>query len=332
MRKFKRFTMVLLALIILIGAVGFSSQPAQAASCWRIHVVSYGESLSWIGRWYGVNWVAIAQANGLRYPYTIYPWQRLCIPSGGGRGGYYPPPYYPPYNPPYYPYQPQYTTYGWSFQIIGVVKDNKVTIQAYNFPDNWPFKLAMRNTAGGSWVTISPSLDSGHGGNFKAEIPIPASLHGTPNMALRLVQEKKNGKVFTQSHNFSNIDWWAGSGGYYPGGGYKVHPVYFPGPYYWGNIPTIWIASVVRNSTVTFQTYNYPAGLDFQVLMGPMGTAGINGYYVGTFNSGSGGSMSVTMPVPPQLYNHYQISIRTQNLWSGYYSYNWFYNNTAYDP
>jgi hypothetical protein len=315
MRTFRRFTMVLLALIILFGAVGFSSQPAQASGCWRIHVVSYGESLSWIGRWYGVNWHAIAQANGLRYPYTIYPWQRLCIPSV----------YYPPYPPRPYPPAP---VYGWSFRVVGVVKDNNVTIQAYNFPSNVLFKLAMRDTAGGSWETISPGLDTGRGGNFKAEIPIPASLHGHPSLSLRLTQEKKNGKVFTQSQGFSNIDWWAGAGG----AASKVYPIYFPGPYYWGNIPTIWIASVVRNSTVTFYTYNYPAGLDFQVLMSYMGTRGINGYYVGTFNSGAGGTMAVTMPIPPQLYNLYQISIRTQNLWTGYYSYNWFYNNTAYDP
>jgi hypothetical protein len=63
--------------------------------------------------------------------------------------------------------------------------------------------------------------------------------------------------------------------------------------------------------------------------MGPMGTRG-HGYYVTTFNSGGGGSMTLTFAIPPQLYGAYQISIRTQNQWSGYYSYNWFYNNTTY--
>ena len=99
--------------------------------------------------------------------------------------------------------------------------------------------------------------------------------------------------------------------------------------YGYGCIPTIWIASVNRNSTVTVQTNNFPANTDFQVLMGPMGTHGF-GYYVSTFNSGGGGSMTLTFPIPPQLYGSYQVSIRTQNQWSGYYSYNWFYNNTTY--
>ena len=128
-----------------------------------------------------------------------------------------------------------------------------------------------------------------------------------------------------------------GGGGYYPGpgsgsGGRGV--VYPPSPYpypYYGyrGIPTIWITGVARNSSVTIQTRNFPPNLDFQVLMGPMGTRGY-GYYVTTFNSGGGGSMSLTFPIPPQLYGSYQVSIRTQNQWSGYHSYNWFYNNTTY--
>ena len=100
-------------------------------------------------------------------------------------------------------------------------------------------------------------------------------------------------------------------------------------PWYYGGIPTIWIKAVVRNTSVTFRTHNFPAGLNFDVLMGPMGSAGIGGYYVGSFNSGAGGQFTKTFNVPPQLVNHGRIAIRTQNLATGYYSYNWFYNNTT---
>jgi hypothetical protein len=86
----------------------------------------------------------------------------------------------------------------------------------------------------------------------------------------------------------------------------------------------------VRDNSVTIQTSNFPPGLNFDVLMGPMGTRGVGGYYVGTLYSGTGGSLSATFPIPAQLYGSYQIAIRTQNMPSGYFSYNWFYNNTAY--
>ena len=91
------------------------------------------------------------------------------------------------------------------------------------------------------------------------------------------------------------------------------------------DMPTIWIAGVVRNSQVTIRTHNFPPNLNFDVLMGPMGTRGIGGYYVGNLHSGSGGVMNATFNIPGPLYNHYRIAIRTQNRPTGYYSYNWFY-------
>ncbi|UCG22825.1 MAG: hypothetical protein JSW55_11645, partial [Chloroflexota bacterium] len=101
------------------------------------------------------------------------------------------------------------------------------------------------------------------------------------------------------------------------------------GTSYYG-IPVIVIIGVVRDQQVTFQTYNYPPNQDFTVTMGPMGTQGINGYVAGTFNSGAGGSFSVTMPIPAELAGSYQISIRAQTHHPyPYFSYNWFYNNTT---
>jgi hypothetical protein len=218
-----------------------------------------------------------------------------------------------------------------------VIENTSVTVQAYDMPGNVMFKVSMGRNPSGSyeWKSL-PDWDTGTGGSFQVTFPIPAEFSGTSQLVLRLVQNKKNGNSFSQDEWFNNITGGTGisSPGYTPG---YYAPGYYPpyyqssygASYYWG-IPTIWIASVVRNSTVTIQTNNFPANLDFEVRMGPMHTQGINGYYVGTFNSGPGGAMTLTFNIPPQLYNHYQISIRTQNWWSGYYSYNWFYNNTAY--
>ncbi len=96
-------------------------------------------------------------------------------------------------------------------------------------------------------------------------------------------------------------------------------------------IPTIWILSVKRDNSVTVQGKNFPAHVQFDVLMGPNGTKGVGGIKVASFNSGAGGSWTKTFAIPPSLYGRTKIAIRTES-YIGYYSYNWFWNNTAVDP
>jgi hypothetical protein len=95
-------------------------------------------------------------------------------------------------------------------------------------------------------------------------------------------------------------------------------------------VPVFYIISVARDNSVTIQTYNFPANDSFNVLMGPYGTQGVGGYHAGTYNSGNGASKTVTYSIPAALYGSNKIAIRLQsNTGSGYFSYNWFYNNTA---
>lgn len=93
-------------------------------------------------------------------------------------------------------------------------------------------------------------------------------------------------------------------------------------------IPTIEILSVDRDKRVTIQAENFPAQTTFSVTMGRYGTKGIGGFEVATTESGSGGSFTATYQIPYALRGHDQIAIRLQSA-SGYYSYNWFYNNTT---
>jgi LysM repeat protein len=93
-----------------------------------------------------------------------------------------------------------------------------------------------------------------------------------------------------------------------------------------GYVPTFSISSVVRDNTVTIQTANFPPNDTFNVLMGKFGTQGVNGVKVGTFKSGSGGSLSATFNIPASLQGRSKIAIRLQSPTSGYFSYNWFYN------
>ena len=93
-------------------------------------------------------------------------------------------------------------------------------------------------------------------------------------------------------------------------------------------IPTISITSVKSDETVTIQTHNFPAGQTFTVRMGKMGTAGVGGTVIGNTDSGAGGSFAVTYNIPDGLKGDRQIAIRLDSA-QGYYSYNWFYNNTT---
>ena len=93
-------------------------------------------------------------------------------------------------------------------------------------------------------------------------------------------------------------------------------------------IPIFKITAVDEDNTVTISATNFPSNDDFTVLMGPYGTLGIGGTVVGTQNSGTG-SFTATFNIPNSLKGSTKIAIRLQSPTSGYYSYNWFWNNTT---
>ena len=90
------------------------------------------------------------------------------------------------------------------------------------------------------------------------------------------------------------------------------------------------VLNVVPDTEVTLQVFNLPADKDFIVTMGPMGTRGINGYVIGTQNSGEGGSFIVTYPIPDQLHGSEMISIRLESTSSGHFAYDYFKNSEGY--
>jgi hypothetical protein len=309
-RESKKILVFLLVAVVLVGATGITAQPAQASGCWTYHYVRWGESLSWIGRYYGVDWRYLAQVNGIAPPFQVYAGQSLCIAGGG-----FVPVQYPNNGP---------SGRTWSFSIDEVVQNTSVTIRTNNFPSDVRFQVKMGFRGNGNaidWKPL-PDLDTGKGGSFKTTFGILPEFKDKTPLVMRLSEQKKNGNTFVQDQWFNNIPGGSGVGG--PG------PIYCPGCYNTCNIPTIWITSVQRDNTVTFQTNNFPPNVTFDVLMGPMHTQAIGGIYVGSFNSGAGGTFQQTFPIPPQLFGQPQIAIRTQNLGTGLFSYNWFFNNSTY--
>jgi hypothetical protein len=162
------------------------------------------------------------------------------------------------------------------------------------------------------------TINSGSGGSFSDTFDIPAALKGQYQIAIRLESNTGSG-YFAYNWFYNN------TAGTNIGGGGEANP-----PTGYTGFPTFSIASVVRNQTVTVVTHNLPANDKFDVLMGPMGTLGINGYFVTTIDTGIGGSQTLTFDIPSQLAGSFQISVRMQSrTGTGYFAYNWFYNNTT---
>jgi len=201
-----------------------------------------------------------------------------------------------------------------TFRIKSVEKDISVTIETKHFPKNDTFDVLMNHmgTRGKNGILVD-FVSSGAGGTLTFTFNIPAALQGQYQIAIRLQSNTGSG-YFAYNWFYNNTTGGTG-GGTLPG---------------YSGYPTFSITSVKRNKKVTISANNLPENTKFNVLMGPMGTRGINGYNVTTINTGVGGQQVHTFEIPAQLKGAYQISIRLQSVSvSGIYAYNWFFNNTA---
>jgi len=94
--------------------------------------------------------------------------------------------------------------------------------------------------------------------------------------------------------------------------------------------PYFAISEVVRDTSVTILPYNFPPNDTFIVRMYYFGTAGINGFVVDTVTTDASGNLSkTTFSIPAILAGQTRIAIRLESPYSGYYAYNWFWNNTT---
>ena len=207
----------------------------------------------------------------------------------------------------------QYSGYP-TISIQSVVVDTSVTIQTKNLPPNDKFVVLMNymGTKGKDGIQVG-TLDSGKGGSLVFTYNIPDALKGQKQIAIRI--ESSTGSGYFAYNWFYNK-----TNGAKP-------PSTSPGGY--SGYPTFSIKAVVKNTTVTIVTSNLPSNDTFDVLMNYMGTRGEHGYKVATLNSGSGGTQTLTYNIPGELAGQRKIAIRLQSSsGSGFYAYNWFYNNT----
>jgi hypothetical protein len=205
-----------------------------------------------------------------------------------------------------------------TFSIVSAVADSSVTIQTANFPANEHFtvRMGLYGTLGINGVVVA-TTDSGGGGSFQATYTIPDSLKGQYLIAIRM--DNDSGYYYSYNWFYNNL-----AAISTPSGSSSA-----PVAYTWNGVPTFSISSVVKDSTVVIHTNNFPPNEKFTVSMGNFGTYALNGVVVGTTDSGAGGSFEATYTIPDSLKGLGMIAIRMDNPTGYYYSYNWFYNNTA---
>lgn len=207
---------------------------------------------------------------------------------------------------------------GAAITASSVVSGDSVTVKGTNLPVDEDFAVLMGvyGTQGVSGIEVG-TVNSGSTGEVTETFDIPASLADDYQIAIRFQSKDSSLVLYTW---FQNI---VGASG---GMGGVTTTTYYTG------IPTISILEVNEGEDVTIKTNNYPANKDFTVLMGKIGTRGVGGIVVTTFNSGEGGSFEKTFDIPAALQGDYQIAIRLQTADNYFYSYDWFYNNSAAAP
>lgn len=199
-----------------------------------------------------------------------------------------------------------------TIDIINVVTDQSVTIRTYNYPANQNFRVTMgpMGTRGINGIEVG-TINSGQGGTFDTTFSIPPALAGSYQISIRLQTAHLNPYY---SFNWFYNDTSNTSG---PGG---IPPIY-------SGIPTFRIINVVKDTSVTIETNNFPPNQTFYALMGMIGTRGIGGVPVGSFDSGAGGTLTAVFNIPDSLKGQERIAIRTQTTHANpYYSFNYFYN------
>ncbi len=206
-----------------------------------------------------------------------------------------------------------------TFVITAVEEDQWVEIQTDNFPagDHFIVTMGPMGSKGINGIIIGTTY-SGPGGRFTMKYDIPPALKGSHQIAVRLESSTSGYFAYNWFYNKTvNAPGTTPTPPTNPPSGYTGHP-------------TFSIASVKEGKSVTITPNNFPPNDTFWVRMNWMGTRGVAGAIVETVTTNSKGKLSqTTFDIPDFLDVAYQIAIRIESPTSGYYAYNWFYNNST---
>jgi len=203
-----------------------------------------------------------------------------------------------------------------TFAITAVDRNNYVSILTEYLPANENFTVTMgtMGTAGISGYVVATTF-SGNGGQIARTYKIPPALYDQRQISIRMVSNQSGYYAYNWFYNFdANV----------------VSPTPVPAPPYYYGYPTFSIVKVVEDARVRIAGTNFPPNQTFFVRMNWMYTRGLAGTIVETVTTDANGKLSDTnFKIPSYLYIANRIAIRLESPTSGYYAYNWFYNNDA---
>jgi len=206
-------------------------------------------------------------------------------------------------------------------KILNVVSNNEVTLQTFNLPADKDFLVTMGPIGSkGLGGFVVGTQNSGDGGSFIATYPIPAQLWGSELIAIRL-QSTTSGH-FAYDY-FQNVSGYSAS----------TSPTVANANPGWvlsaGTYPYTQVIGVVQDSNVTISGFNFTRNDSYTVYMGPIGSKGVGGVYVGDKLTDDSGTFTASFNIPDALKGAVKIAIRFESKNTPYYAFDWFYNSDS---
>ncbi len=206
-----------------------------------------------------------------------------------------------------------------TFVIKAVDQNNLVTIQTDNLHLNDTYNVTMgaMGTRGINGIHVA-TVSTTTSGRITKTFKIPTALQGYSQIAIRLQSPSTGYYVYNWFYNAdANLHLIGTPEGSPPSGTYSSYPYFF-------------ITAVDEATSVTIDEHNFPPNTTFIVRMNWMWTKGIAGAIVETVTTDASGNLSDTKYlIPDFLQGSNKIAIRLESTSTGYYAYNWFYNNDA---
>ena len=202
-------------------------------------------------------------------------------------------------------------------------KNEAVTVRLEAFPSNdvYNVRMGLRDTQGVNGYLVS-RIATNAGGTFLAKFPIPDELRNEEVISIRF--ESQNGHAPWWNY-FFNIDAAvqcasvptstpSSSSGT---SGTNIVP----------GFPTFVLTQLSKGSSITITTKDFQPGERWNVYVADGANEGMNGLItVDGFESGEGGAIPVTFPIPTELKYVEKISVILYRIKDGFITYNLFVN------
>lgn len=211
-----------------------------------------------------------------------------------------------------------------TFVIKAVDRNDLVTIRTDNLRlnDTYVVTMGLMGTRGVKGIKVA-TISTTDSGTLTKTFSIPAALKGQSKIAIRLQSPTTGYYAYNWFYNSDANLSLIGTPEPSPATTTTTTTTSSSYPYFK-------ITAVDKATSVTIKEYRFPANTTFIVRMNWMFTQGIAGQIIETVTTNANGKLSnTTYAIPDFLQSATKIAIRLESPSTGYYAYNWFYNNDA---